>query len=161
VIHPKTLQPLQRKEIPLHVKSFLNPTAPGTCVGKGATLDPMTSCFILKKEQVLISLSSLDFSFMMEDNIGDVLKWLHQYNIRVGLIQKSAISVAVCVNERFINLEALLARLREKFNVKVNEDVTLYTNRDVSPIEGKALAYNKNVQLKQESKEAVQLVFKQ
>src|SRR5690606_10551031 len=57
VIHPKTLQPLQRKEIPLYVKSFLNPTAAGTCVGKGATLDPMTSCFILKKDQVLISLS--------------------------------------------------------------------------------------------------------
>jgi len=161
VIHPKTLQPLQRKEIPLYVKSFLNPTAPGTCVGKGATLDPMTSCFILKKGQVLISLSSLDFSFMMEDNIGDVFKWLHQYKMKVELIQNSAISFSVCVNDKFNNLEALLAKLREKFSVKWNENVTLYTIRHFNPIEVKALAENKNVLLKQESKETVQLVIKE
>lgn len=161
VIHPKTLQPLQRKEIPLYVKSFLNPTTPGTCVGKGATLDPMTSCFILKKGQVLISLSSLDFSFMMEDNIGDVFKWLHQYKMKVELIQNSAISFSVCVNDKFNNLEALLAKLREKFSVKWNENVTLYTIRHFNPIEVKALAENKNVLLKQESKETVQLVIKE
>src|SRR5690606_18113082 len=142
VIHPKTLQPLQRKEIPLSVKSFLNPTAPGTCVGKGELLDPMTSCFILKKDQVLISLSSLDFSFMMEDNIGDVFKWLHKYKMKVELIQNSAISFSVCVNDKFNNLEALLAKLREKFSVKWNENVTLYTIRHFNPTEIKALAEN-------------------
>ena len=161
VIHPKTLQPLQRKEIPLYVKSFLNPTAPGTCVGKGATLDPQTSCFILKKGQVLISLSSLDFSFMMEDNIGDVFKWLHKYKMKVELIQNSAISFSVCVNDKFNNLEALLAKLREKFSVKWNENVTLYTIRHFVPAEVKALAENKNVLLKQQSKETVQLVIKE
>jgi aspartate kinase len=56
VIHPKTLQPLQKKEIPLFVKSFYDPLSPGTCVGKGVTLDPKTACFILKKKQVLLSL---------------------------------------------------------------------------------------------------------
>ncbi|MDC8002398.1 aspartate kinase [Aequorivita todarodis] len=161
VIHPKTLQPLQRKEIPLFVKSFLNPTAPGTCVGKGVTLDPQTSCFILKKGQVLISLSSLDFSFMMEDNIGDVFKWLHKYKMKVEMIQNSAISFSVCVNDKFNNLEALLAKLREKFSVKCNENVTLYTIRHFNPAEIKALAENKNVLLKQESKETVQLVIKE
>ncbi len=161
VIHPKTLQPLQRKEIPLYVKSFLNPTAPGTRVGKGATLDPQTSCFILKKDLVLISLSSLDFSFMMEDNIGDVFKWLHKYKMKVEMIQNSAISFSVCVNDKFNNLEALLAKLREKFSVKWNENVTLYTIRHFNPTEVKALAENKNVLLKQESKETVQLVIKE
>ncbi len=161
VIHPKTLQPLQRKEIPLYVKSFLNPTAPGTCVGKGALLNPMTSCFILKKDQVLISLSSLDFSFMMEDNIGDVFKWLHKYKMKVELIQNSAISFSVCVNDKFNNLEPLLAKLREKFSVKWNENVTLYTIRHFNTAEVKALAENKNVLLKQESKETVQLVIKE
>ncbi|MDN3723143.1 aspartate kinase [Aequorivita sp. SDUM287046] len=161
VIHPKTLQPLQRKEIPLYVKSFLNPTAPGTCVGKGKHLDPLTSCFILKKDQVLISLSSLDFSFMMEDNIGDVFKWLHKYKMKVELIQNSAISFSVCVNDKFKNLEPLLAKLREKFSVKWNENVTLYTIRHFNPTEVKALAENKNVLLKQESKETVQLVIKE
>lgn len=161
VIHPKTLQPLQRKEIPLYVKSFLNPTAPGTCVGKGVLLDPMVSSFILKKGQVLISLSSLDFSFMMEDNIGDVFKWLHKYKMKVELIQNSAISFSVCVDNKFNNLEPLLAKLREKFSVKWNENVTLYTIRHFNPAEVKALAENKNVLLKQESKETVQLVIKE
>ncbi len=161
VIHPKTLQPLQRKEIPLYVKSFFNPTAPGTCVGKGVTLDPQTSCFILKKGLVLISLSSLDFSFMMEDNIGDVFKWLHKYKMKVEMIQNSAISFSVCVNDKFNNLEALLAKLREKFSVKWNENVALYTIRHFNPTEVKALAENKNVLLKQESKETVQLVIKE
>ncbi len=161
VIHPKTLQPLQRKEIPLFVKSFLNPSAPGTCVGKGVELNPMVSSFILKKGQVLISLSSLDFSFMMEDNIGDVFKWLHEYKMKVELIQNSAISFSVCVDNKFNNLEPLLAKLREKFSVKWNENVTLYTIRHFKPAEVKALAENKNVLLKQESKETVQLVIKE
>ena len=161
VIHPKTLQPLQRKEIPLFVRSFINPVGPGTCVGKGVTLDPMVSSFILKTNQVLISLSSLDFSFMMEDNIGDVFKLLHEFKMKVNLIQNSAISFSVCVDNKYNNLEALLARLREKFSVKWNENVTLYTIRHFNPAEVKALAENKNVMLKQESKETVQLVIKE
>ena len=161
VIHPKTLQPLQRKEIPLYVKSFLNPTAPGTCVGKGVALDPHTSCFILKKNLVLISLSSLDFSFMIEDNIGDVFKWLHKYKMKVEMIQNSAISFSVCVNDKFNNLEPLLAKLREKFSVKWNENVTLYTIRHFNPTEVKTLTQNKNVLLKQETQETVQLVIKE
>ncbi|MCG2417425.1 aspartate kinase [Aequorivita sp. F47161] len=161
VIHPKTLQPLQRKEIPLYVKSFYDPTAPGTCVGKGVVLDPFTSSFILKRDQVLISLSSLDFSFMMEDNIGDVFKLLHECKMKVNLIQNSAISFSVCVNDKFNNLERLLTKLRETFSVKWNENVTLYTIRHFNPTEVKALAHNKNVLLKQESKETVQLVIKE
>ena len=161
VIHPKTLQPLQQKEIPLYVKSFLNPTAPGTCVGKGSTRDPAMSSFILKKNQVLISLSSLDFSFMVEDNIGDVFKWLHEYKMKVNLIQNSAIGFSVCVDNKFNNLEPLLAKLREKFSVKWNENVTLYTIRHFNPLEVKALIENKQVLLKQETQETVQLITKE
>ena len=160
VIHPKTLQPLQRKEIPLYVKSFFNPLEAGTCVGKGITLDPKISCFILKKNQVLISLSSLDFSFMMEDNISYVFKLLHKYKMRVELIQNSAISFSVCVDNKFDNLEALLAKLREKFKVKWNEGVTLYTIRHSKPVEIKALTNGKVVMVKQESRDTVQLVIK-
>ncbi len=161
VIHPKTLQPLQRKEIPLYVKSFLSPLDGGTCVGESVPLEPEVSCFILKKNLTLISLSSLDFSFMMEDHIGDVFKWLHQYKMKVELIQNSAISFSVCVNDKFGNLEALLEKLREKFSVKWNENVTLYTIRHFNPIEIKALRENKHVLLKQETQETVQLVIKE
>lgn len=160
VIHPKTLQPLQRKEIPLYVKSFYNPEDEGTCVGKGVTLDPKTSCFILKNNQVLISLSSLDFSFMMEDNIGDVFKWLHEYKMKVELIQNSAISFSVCVDNKYDKLDELLVKLREKFKVKWNEGVTLYTIRHSVPSEIKALTRDRNVLLKQESRDTVQIIVK-
>ena len=161
VIHPKTLQPLQRKEIPLYVKSFLNPLNNGTCVGKGVALDPVSSCFILKRELVLISLSSLDFSFMMEDNIGDVFKWLHKYKMKVELIQNSAISFSVCVYDKYNKLEELLAKLRSVFKVSWNENVTLYTVRHASVKEIRALSEGKKVLLKQESRETVQLVTKE
>ncbi|MDC1327517.1 aspartate kinase [Ulvibacter sp.] len=161
VIHPKTLQPLQRKEIPLFVKSFENPLGQGTCVGKGVALDPQVSCFILKKNQVLISLSSLDFSFMMEDNISAVFKLLHKYKMRVELIQNSAISFSVCVDNKFNNLEVLLGKLRETFKVKWNEGVTLYTIRHSKPVEILAISKGKTVLLKQESRNTVQLVIRE
>jgi aspartate kinase len=161
VIHPKTLQPLQRKEIPLFVKSFMNPENAGTCVGKGVALNPATSCFILKKNQVLISLSSLDFSFMMEDNISDVFRWLHEYKMKVELIQNSAISFSVCVDNRFNRLEALLAKLRERFRVRWNEGVTLYTIRHAKPAEIDSLLENKEVLVKQESRDTVQVIVRE
>jgi|TARA_R110002020_G_scaffold30237_2_gene95361 aspartate kinase len=161
VIHPKTLQPLQRKEIPLFVKSFVNPLDPGTCVGKGVTLDPMVSCFILKKNQVLISLSSLDFNFMMEHHIGDVFKWLHTYKMKVELIQNSAISFSVCVDNKYDNLAPLLAKLRSAFKVSWNENVTLYTIRHADSKQIKAILKDKTLLLKQESRGTVQLVVKE
>lgn len=161
VIHPKTLQPLQRKEIPLFVKSFYHPEEAGTCVGKGVALDPLISCFILKKNQVLISLSSLDFSFMMEDNIGDVFKLLHQFKMKVNLIQNSAISFSVCVDNKYDTLEKLLSKLRETFSVSWNENVTLYTIRHSSPTEIKNVLKGKEMLLKQENRETVQLVVKE
>lgn len=158
VIHPKTLQPLQRKEIPLYVKSFLKPEAPGTCVGKGAVLEPLVSCFILKKNQVLLSLSALDFSFMMEDNISEVFNLLHQFQMKVELIQNSAISFSVCIDNKYNNLEPLLTKLRERFKVVCYYGVTLFTVRHSKPQEIQALVEDKEVLLKQESAETVQLV---
>ena len=100
VIHPKTLQPLQRKEIPLYVKSFINPLENGTCVSKGEDIEPCVPCFIVKKNQHLISLSSLDFSFIMEDSISEIFSLLHHYKIKVDVIQNSAISFSVCVSDK-------------------------------------------------------------
>ena len=160
VIHPKTLQPLQRKEIPLYVKSFYHPQDNGTCVGKSVFLDLKTACFILKKDQVLISLSSLDFSFMMEDNIGDVFKLLHQYKMKVNLIQNSAISFSVCIDNKFNKLDMLLKKLRETFRVSWNEGVTLYTIRHSTNLEIKELLKGKEILLRQESRETIQFVVK-
>lgn len=161
VIHPKTLQPLQRKEIPLFVKSFINPLLPGTSVSKGADLVPQTSCFILKRNQLLISLSSIDFSFIMEENISEIFKLLHDYKIKVSLIQNSAISFLVCVEDKFGNFEELKAILSKKFKVSYNENVSLYTIRHFDEKAAKMVEKDKTVLLKQISRETLQLVTKE
>lgn len=161
VIHPKTLQPLQRKEIPLYVKSFVNPLLPGTSVSKGADLEPQTSCFIVKKNQLLVSLSSLDFSFIMEENISEIFALLHRYKMKVHLIQNSAISFSVCVDDKFGNFNELKGILSKKFKVTYNENVSLYTIRHFTEKSADAVAKGKEVLVKQISRETLQIVTKE
>lgn len=158
VIHPKTLQPLQRKEIPLFVKSFLHPTDPGTAVSKGRNLMPQIPCFIVKKNQVLISLSSLDFSFMVEENISEIFSLFHKYQIKVDLIQNSAISFSVCIDNKFNNLERLINHLKAKFKVKYNTGVSLYTIRHFNDTVIRNLEKDKEILLKQITRDTVQIV---
>jgi len=158
VIHPKTLQPLQRKEIPLYVKSFLNPLDKGTCVSKGKQLEPFVPCFIVKKNQILISLSSLDFSFIVEENISEIFALLHQYKLKVDVIQNSAISFSVCVDDTYKNIENLLQNLRSKFKVSCSENVSLYTIRHNTSEALEKIASGKEVLLKQEKDNTVQLI---
>ncbi|MGB1268702.1 MAG: aspartate kinase [Flavobacteriaceae bacterium] len=158
VIHPKTLQPLQRKEIPLFVKSFLNPEASGTCVGKGKQLEPFIPCFIVKKNQVLISLSSLDFSFIVEENISEIFALLHRYKLKVDVIQNSAISFTVCVNDTYGNLETLLQELRSKYRVTSNSGVSLYTIRHFNELSLTEAIKDKEVLFKQENRKTLQLI---
>lgn len=161
VIHPKTLQPLQRKEIPLFVKSFLNPSLPGTSVSKGADLEPHLPCFIVKKEQLLISLSSIDFSFIMEENISEIFGLLHQYKMKVSLIQNSAISFSVCIEDKFGNFNDLKNVLSKKFKVSYNENVSLYTIRHFNEKASEMVEKGKQVLLKQVSRETMQIVTKE
>lgn len=161
VIHPKTLQPLQKKEIPLYVKSFVNPLLPGTCVSKGADLEPQASCYIVKKNQLLISLSSLDFSFIMEENISEIFSLLHKYKMKVHLIQNSAISFSVCVDDKFGNFGELKNVLSKKFKVTYNDNVSLYTIRHFTEKSADAVAKNKEVLVRQLSRETMQIVTKE
>ena len=158
VIHPKTLQPLQKKEIPLYVKSFINPTLPGTSVSKGADLEPHLPCFIVKRNQLLVSLSSIDFSFIMEENISEIFKLLHDYKMKVSLIQNSAISFSICVEDKFGNFNDLKNTLSKKFKVSYNENVSLYTIRHFDEEAAKMVEQDKNVLLKQISRETMQIV---
>ncbi len=161
VIHPKTLQPLQRKEIPLLVKSFINPILSGTTVSKGADLEPLLPCFIVKRNQLLLSLSSIDFSFIMEENISEIFKLLHEFKMKVSLIQNSAISFSVCIEDKYGNFEALKAILSKKFKVSYNENVSLYTIRHFDEKSKMAIEKDKTVLLKQISRETLQLVTKE
>jgi aspartate kinase len=161
VIHPKTLQPLQKKEIPLYVKSFINPTLAGTSVSKGADLEPLLPCFIVKRNQLLISLSSIDFSFIMEENISDIFALLHQYKMKVSLIQNSAISFSVCIEDKFEHFKDLKPLLSKKFKVAYNENVSLYTIRHFDEKAAKMVEKNKTVLLKQVSRETMQIITKE
>lgn len=161
VIHPKTLQPLQKKEIPLYVKSFVNPLLPGTSVSKGADLEPQTSCFIVKKNQLLISLSSIDFSFIMEENISAIFGLFHQYKIKVSLIQNTAISFSVCIEDKFNHFNELKAALSKKFKVTYNENVSLYTIRHFTDKAVQMVEKDKTVLVKQMSRETMQIITKE
>ena len=160
VIHPKTLQPLQRKEIPLYVKSFENPIKPGTAVSKGKTIEPNIPCYIVKKNQVLLRLSSIDFSFIVEENISYIFSMLHEYQMPVELIQNSAISFSVCVNNKYKRLEELVLVLRSKFNVEVIENVDLYTIRHFDKNASKFIhSFKKPILLEQRTQDTAQFLI--
>ncbi len=160
VIHPKTLQPLQGKEIPLHVKSFLNPKETGTIVGKGTKISPEVPCFIVKRNQVLLKLSSLDFSFIVEENMSEIFKLFHDYQLKVDLIQNSAISFSVCLDNKFGRLKEILSVLEQKFKVTCHEDVSLYTIRHFNESSVEKILNGYSILVEQRGKETIQLVVK-
>lgn len=160
VIHPKTLQPLQRKEIPLHVKSFVNPKEEGTTVGKGVKILPEIPCFIVKKKQALVKLSSLDFSFIVEENMSEIFKVLHTHRLKVDLLQNSAISFSVCLDNKFGGLQQALKELEKKFQVTSHEDVSLYTIRHFDEHSVEKILNGYSVLVEQRGKVTTQLVVK-
>lgn len=160
VIHPKTLQPLQRKEIPLFVKSFLHPKDAGTQVGKGVRMRPEVPCYIVKKELSLLRLSTRDFSFVMEDNISEIFKLLHEHKMSVDLIQNSAISFSVCVKDKYQNMDAMLHTLRARFDVEHTPEVYLYTIRHFEENSADALLKSHELVLEQRNETTLQLVMK-
>lgn len=161
VIHPKTLQPLQKKEIPLFVKSFTDPSKAGTAVRKAILIEPLVPCFIVKKDLVLLSLSALDFSFFVEENISEVFALLHKHQIKVDLIQNSAISFAVCVDNKFKNVDKVIEILKAKFKVTHTKNVALFTVRHFDEASINTIEKDKQVLLKQLTQETIQLVVKQ
>ena len=161
VIHPKTLQPLQKKEIPLIVKSFMDPKGKGTVVSKGSDIDPLIPCYIVKKNQVLLRLSSLDFSFIVENNISEIFRLLDKFKMKVDLIQNSAISFSVCINDKYNSLDQLISELKPKFKVQLFEQVSLYTIRHFNSDKSGLLSKkNANLLLEQRLENTLQLVIK-
>jgi aspartate kinase len=159
VIHPKTIQPLQEKEIPLFVRSFINPKGKGTKVSRGTTLEPYIPCLIVKKNQVLVSISANDFSFMVENNISYIFQKLHDYNLKVNLIQNSAISFSICVDNKFNNFDAFYGDLKNEFKIDFQKKVDLYTIRHFNDETLEKIATKGTSLLRQTNKETVQIVL--
>lgn len=145
VIHPKTMKPLRQKEIPFFVKSFLNPDGEGTRIKNGLKLEPDVPCYILKRNQNLLTLTTLDFSFITEDRISRIFSLLHQMKLKVNLMQNSAVTLSLCLEDKFSQLDNFIRESESDYVVECEKDVSLYTVRnfenktDTEPGDGKEL----------------------
>jgi aspartate kinase len=157
VIHPKTLKPLQNKNIPLRVKSFLHPDLPGTVIGKDDFKNTIPT-FIFKKNQVLISISPRDFSFIIEENIRDIFEQLSERRIKVNLMQNSALKFSLCVNENNGKLKEFIDVLSQRYKVLYNADCELITIRNYTEELSKKLSNNRQVLVEQRSRNTLQMV---
>ncbi|MFB9053193.1 aspartate kinase [Formosa undariae] len=160
VIHPKTLQPLQQKEITLFVKSFLNPLEKGTKISQNQDVVPKVPCYIVKKNQILICISSLDFSYIVEENISDIFNILHVAKMKVNLIQNSAISFSICVEDTFTNLKYVLEQFQVKYKISYTSNVSLYTVRHYNDAAIAIIESNKHILVQQRTQDTLQIVTK-
>ena len=158
VIHPKTLQPLKQKSIPFFVKSFISPEKAGTKIGI-STENQLLESYILKENQVLMRISTRDFSFIAEDHISFIFRELAKRNVKVSLMQNSAISLALCLEDKFNNIDELEAELEQDFNTEIVKNVSLFTIRNARLENLDKLYEGKNVLLEQITKTTVQMII--
>ena len=157
VIHPRTIQPLQEKHIPLSVRSFININEPGTVIAEIKNNKPITS-YIVKENQVLISISDINLSFIVEEHLSWIFSVLSKYDISVNLMQNSAVSFSVCVDNKKNKVLDLVTELSTKFKVYYNNKVKLFTIRHYSEDSINKVIDGKSVLLEQKSRNTVQYV---
>ena len=161
VIHPKTIKPLENKQIPLLVKSFLNPKESGTIIQKSMEYDTFLPSYIFVENQILFSISPKDFSFIAEENISYIFEQLAKFKIKVNLIQNSALSFSVCFLNEKEKVSKLFQILKQNFRIKYNEDLTLLTIRHYSEETITEIINDRKVVLEQKNRTSVRLVISQ
>jgi aspartate kinase len=159
VIHPKTIKPLQNKKIPLYVRSFLQPDAKGTLINDQQSHLPVP-CFIFKVNQILLSISPKDFSFIVEENFSDIFKTFAKHNVKINVMQNSAISFSVCADNDERKMPELIKTLQKKFRVLYNDNLELITIRYYNQPTIDRVCIGKEVFLEHKSRYTVQLVVK-
>jgi len=157
VIHPRTIQPLQEKNIPLSVRSFININEPGTLIAEIKNNKPITS-YIVKENQVLISISDINLSFIVEEHLSWIFSVLSKYDISVNLMQNSAVSFSVCVDNKKNKVLDLVTELSTKFKVYYNNKVKLFTVRHYTEDSINKVIDGKSILLEQKSRNTVQYV---
>ena len=159
VIHPKTIQPLQSKKIPLYVKSFIEPEAKGTLVGISKELENLPPTIISKSNQVLISISSKDFSFIVEDNLRNIFTVFADLKLKINLMQNSAISFIVCLDNEPQKIEQLMYHLNVNYNLTIKEGLELITISNYSENSLKELSSGKSILIEQKTEKNIQVVI--
>ena len=157
VIHPKTMQPLKQKNIPFYVKSFLQPEAAGTKVGITDHKNQQQS-FILKENQHLMRIATRDFSFIAEEHLSYIFSLLAKNKIKISLMQNSAISLDLCVEDLYHMIDELTAELQTAFQTEIIKNVSLYTIRNANLEESNKIYQHKNVLMEQLSQKILQVV---
>ena len=160
VIHPKTIKPLENKNIKLNVRSFLHPQLKGTEVSQGKDIYPESICYTYKDNQILLSIAAKDFSFMMEYNISHIFQIFTEHRIKVNLIQNSAISFSVCIEDLYKEFDKLKQTLSEHYNFEFYENVKLISIRHYTPQILSDFEKSNEVLLVQQNKEVAQIIVK-
>jgi aspartate kinase len=159
VIHPRTIKPLQNKNIPLYIKSFLNPEAEGTSIVERANAELEVASYILKQNQTLISISTKDFSFVVEDNLTFIFNAFANLGIHVHMMENSALNFSVCIPSDSSKLKALIEQLSD-FHVRYNDNVSILTIRHPKPMVMQQLLQYKEVLLEQRNRTTVRFVIR-
>jgi aspartate kinase len=160
VIHPKTIKPLQNKQIPLYVKCFLNKDLPGTLIREDVDHTQLPPIIVLKKNQVLITVTSRDYSFITEDKISDIYEIFHGLKIKINLMQNAAISFSCCIDNNPEKIELLIKALHQGFKLSYNEGLELLTVRYTKEGLLDELSNGRTVLLEQRSPITVQRILK-
>ena len=160
VIHPKTIKPLENKHIPLYVKSFLAPEEPGSLIDQNTSEDSKIPSYIFQSEQVLLSISSRDFSFIVEEHISEIFRYFSKHGLKIQTMQNSAISFSVSVANDPSKIAALIQDLQNDYEVKYNEDLELLTIRHYNPKIVEELIRNKEVILEQKTRHTMRILMR-
>ncbi len=159
VIHPKTIKPLQNKNIPLHVRCFLKPELPGTIISN-KPVHNLPPIIVVKENQVLIKLESKDFSFVGEHYVSDLYELFGNLKIKPNLVQTGAISILCCLDDRPDKIEKLALNASEAFEVSVEKNLTLLTVRHYTREKFDALTNGKTILLTQRTTETIQALLR-
>ena len=158
VIHPKTIQPLKQKNIPLRIKSFIKPEAEGSIVkSKTDKMSDMPS-FIVKENQILISISDVDLSFIVGNHMNQIFSLLAKNNVEVNLMQNSAVSFSICVDNDMHKIPQLIRDFQQFYEVLYNADLSLFTIRHYNDNSFDSFLQDKDVVLEQKSRNTIQLI---
>ncbi|MBN2486216.1 MAG: aspartate kinase [Bacteroidales bacterium] len=159
VLHPKTIQPVKQNNIPLYVKSFVNPAEEGTVIGN-FMYDKLIPCFIFKIDQVLINIHPIDLSFIAEENLQYIFSVLARYSLKVNLMQNTAVSFRICVNNDSTRIPLVIEELEEYYRISMESGLELITIRYYDQQTIDRVLEKKEVLLEQHNQRTVQMVVR-
>jgi aspartate kinase len=160
VIHPKTIKPLHNKNIPLFVRSFLIPEDEGTVIKSDIRLKKLDPVYIRKESQILISILPKDFSFVMGENLSRIFHIFITHGIKVNLVEASAVSIDVCIDDDRMKVDSLISELKDEFSIVYNENVELLSVRHYTPASVTRVSSGMEILLEQRTRSTVRLVVR-